>query len=123
MKQLKEVPGLYDAILKNIKQKQGQLQKELDKIDDLLQIIQENKQESGPTFEVTLRSRWSSEGESDVTSTSKKGLQKAIRKAQKLFKTKNNRSDIQADYSVKVRFGEKGEFSFSVPKKHYKDLI
>lgn len=123
MQQLTEVPGLYDAVLKSIKQKQVQLQKELDEIDSLLQIIQEDDHENSPTFEVTLRSLWSREGESNVTSTSKKGLREAIQQAQKRFKTKNNRSDIQADYSVRVRFGAKSEFSVPVPEKYYKDII
>lgn len=54
-----------------------------------------------------LHSLWTDHGEQDAKVTHRGRIEDAIRKAEEKYKSVNNRTDIQARYSVKIKIGDR----------------
>ncbi len=72
------------------------------------------------TFIVKLVSMWQDHGEKNVKTRGTGQLQKLIQKSEAKFKKTNNRTDLQAEYSVFVQLRNKDVFS--VPKELWEHL-
>ena len=67
---------------------------------------------------VFLRSHWAHEGEKHTTTEYPGSIEEAIRKAEKEFKRKNKRDDVQADYSVSIRISN---MEYSLPSRFWEE--
>jgi len=69
------------------------------------------------TYVVYLRSLWADHGEKSVEVSYKGNIRDAIKKAESKFMRENNRSGIQAEYTVEVKVDD---LSFDVPGKYWR---
>jgi hypothetical protein len=72
---------------------------------------------SGFTYLVYLQSLWSNEGEKSTTTIHQGSLDEAIIKAETDFKQVNKRTDVQAEYDIRVRLGKK---DYSLPLEFWR---
>ena len=68
-------------------------------------------------YTVYLNSCWADHGEKSTTTNYEGSLEDAIKNAERRFMQVNNRSDVQANYFVKISLG-KGKYE--VPEKYWK---
>ena len=66
---------------------------------------------------IELDSMWEKEGEQSIDFEHFGELSDSIKKAEGRFKSVNKRQDIQANYTVQVRIGER---NYDVPKKYWR---
>ena len=77
-------------------------------------------------YSITINSAWSGGsylgdvGETNTNTKYKGTLKSAIIEAEREFKEINHRNDVQADYSVRVYFGEDG---YSVPEEYWSRFV
>tara|TARA_B100001971_G_C17915015_1_gene394814 strand:+ start:206 stop:550 length:345 start_codon:yes stop_codon:yes gene_type:complete len=67
-------------------------------------------------YVVYIRSTWEREGEQSTTTVHQGTLKEAIEEAESEFKFRNDRSDIQAVYSVDIYLGDS---KVSVPNEYW----
>lgn len=69
-------------------------------------------------YTVYLHSLWEMEGEKSTTTQHKGSLEQAIKNAEREFKIKNKRTDIQAEYKVYINLGN---LEYLIPKEFWKE--
>lgn len=113
---------LKQKLKKNIRDEMSGLLVLVDLLDLSLDTLK-RVNTSNANYVVALNSLWAREGEKSTKTEHEGSLQEAIEKAEAEFKTTNKRSDVQADYDVRIVLGE---LKYQVPKeywvgfKHYK---
>ena len=84
-----------------------------------LQAILDNFDNETIYYRVRLRSGWELHGEKNIDTKSKVSLERAVVNAIKKFKKINNRSDVQADWTVTVLVDDEEHL---IPEEHWKHL-
>ncbi|MCK4997461.1 hypothetical protein KAS08_04100 [Candidatus Pacearchaeota archaeon] len=113
--------GLKKYLEKEVSDNVNNLKRRLRKAEaSLLEI--ETMSPSKSNYSIKIMSRWrggsyfSNVGETDINIEYKGTLKSAIIEAEKEFKEVNHRSDIQADYFVRVHFEED---DYLIPEKYW----
>jgi hypothetical protein len=104
MANLKDTHGLYPAVSQTLSMELQDSERRLSFLNRAWEACCGN---DPVTFEVLLKSRWYDHGEVNIRARSTRSLKHAIRQAQARFKKANNRSDVQAQYIVRVLFDTK----------------
>jgi hypothetical protein len=94
------------------------LSKRVEKATESLTVLEKINMKKA-TYLVNIQSSWEDEGEKSTSTEYIGTLKQTIEKAEKEFKTTNNRDDIQATYLVYIKLGSTG---YPVPFQYWEKL-
>ena len=104
---------LKPFLRKTLNERSGVYKSKIELTEESLRVLEQTGT-SKANYIVYLES-WTYEGESTITEH-KGTLKDAIKRAEAEFKTTNNRSDIQANYSVDILLGDG---RYLIPKSYW----
>ncbi len=107
---------LKSYLQKQISNSLAQLREQTAQIEEALQLLGRVNLRN-TNYIVSLRSSWANEGERPTITEHQGSLEEAIKKAEQEFKAVNNRSDVQAHWSVQMQLGP---IKCPVPEEYWK---
>lgn len=110
------MPDLITYLKQTISESNVQLRKQIEKNREALLKLQQFGLDKA-RYTIILKSNWANEGGKSTVTKYTGSLECAIRKAEEEFKHINRRSDVQADWLVKVQLGKT---KYPVPEEYWK---